>query len=258
VKILKIIHLLVFYTVISFSINAQGIIDSILIDNTDYGYIIDPISDELSLDLLPSYVDAPLNKMSLFIDFKNIDSVHQFITGYIINPTDHKHYFRMSSISSLILAEFNLCENQWQRFQTFDYGWCGTPYVGGEVLDSLSFRRVLLPYSIKGIKKLIRYKLYDYPPLVSNEGYGFIDTSEVYNALYDDIAFENFNLLQLTDIAYGNLPNNLSLGKIKTLRIKAIKYLFSKYGADRTRVVLFNLLSAKNEFSEYAKGLLKK
>lgn len=148
-------HYLLSILFLSISVNAQ-IIDTALPTNLDSFEIFTfyPWSDEYSIDELPQKVIAQDNKLSLFIDYADIDSLHGLITAYLINKTSKKFFFRMSSIHSVILPEYKIQEDFWQRYITFNYGWCGTPYVGNDEIDSSKFRKVICSYPIKGEKNL--------------------------------------------------------------------------------------------------------
>lgn len=112
--------------------------------------------------------------------------------------------------------------------------------------------------SNKRRKKLIRYKLYDYPPVVSNEGFGYVDSSYLKLPFYDDLAFEFSNLLFLSKIAYGDFPKDMSDSEERSLRFKAIKWMVLLFGKDKSNEVLSRMIENQDEFSAYANKLLSK
>lgn len=164
-----------------------------------------------SLSTLPSYVDAPAGKLSLYADFDH--PIEKGIVLYLINRTERAYGFESQDDDIYIKLETKADDGRFVRAQTHRYSTCGNSYLNGPLLHPNRYCRLLGYQPRNGKKATIRFRMYhDFVnrrdtsengthtttfgrgrgkepiTLISNEGVGLAWEEDIASARFDAMA----------------------------------------------------------------------
>ena len=128
-------------------------------------------SEELPISQLSNNVIFSEAKLSIYVDYNNIDTIKGSIPAFIINDTKENYWFGKKKIWEYLLPEYLTDKNEWERLSKSEFGSgsCLFTWEDRDTIKKESFRKISLKYPKGNKKRKIRYKLWDYISFSSND-----------------------------------------------------------------------------------------
>ena len=152
---------------------------------------------------LPAYLKPAPDCISLIADFKHKAAAK--VTLYLINTTSANVSLASQDGDLGCKREAKSETGKWMRCDSHGYSWCGNSY-GTQTLKAGQFLAwTQICDTPTGEARALRFKLYnqDKGDIVSNEGSGIVDESDVQFCRYDSLAMQQGPFEDVAAVATG-------------------------------------------------------
>ncbi len=215
------------------------------------------LSRETSIIFLPSHIEAPDGRVSLFADYGSLQGDGR-VPVYLVNKSAQDLVLNTQDGDIYLKLQFKDSDGNWVRAQPHGYSWCGNSYTKRTV-PAGHYLLVSGYQPINGVVHTVRYRLYSQDiDVVSNTGDGVIAELDIQRASSDVMSIREGAFDYVSEVALSDLPVENKMDHMRDLREMAIWELASgRFDPEESRQVLLRVRERSPEMTKTVDGAVQ-